>query len=202
MTQGRLEILLRPARTGPGHAETRAVDGYAFGFYEVSKNAGQAVALLAHVVFFHHALQPVAFGLECGQPSARGTDLTRKNHCSTRIMVQFSSTGGHPVPAADQPPLAPSCRMHSSETCAGAGLSTRPIPDPPPSIRLRPYRRAEKEWRPRSCSHTTKPRSRCKRPLRNIWNTRNSCRPTRPATGARESSPQSSVKFLLLAGSE
>src|SRR6266852_2070597 len=156
--------------------------------------------LLAHVVFFHHTLQPVAFGFESRQPCASCADLTCKNHWSTRIMVRFSSTGGHRVPAVDRPPPAPSCRMRNLETCVEAALSIRPAPDLRHSNRLRPYRRAGIELRLRSCSHTAKPRSRCRRLLRNTWSIQNSCLPTQPEAEALEPSLQSSAKFLPPAG--
>src|SRR6266852_6663518 len=126
--------------------------------------------LLAHVGFFHHALQPVAFGFESGQPGASRANLTCKNHCSVRIMVQFSSTRGHQVAAIYRPPPVPSCRTHNSEICAAAALSTRPTRDLLLSTQLRPYRRAGTELRLRSCSHTAEPRSRYRRLLRNTSN--------------------------------
>src|SRR5882672_418011 len=158
--------------------------------------------LLADVVFFHHALQPVAFGFESGQPGARCADLARKNHCSIRIMVQFSSTGGRQVREVDRPPLVPSCRTHNSEISAAAALSRRPALDLLLSTQLRPYRRAGIRLRRRSCSHIAKPRTRYRHPLRNTWSIQNSCLPTQPATEALESSPQNSAKFLPPAGFE
>src|SRR5229473_8266953 len=147
--------------------------------------------LLAHVVFFHDALQPVAFGFESRQPGARCADLTCKNHCSVRIMVQFSSTRDHQVAAIDRPPPVPSCRMHNSETCAAATLSTRLVLDLPRSNQLRPYRRAGTELRRRSCSHTAEPRSRYRRLLRNTSNIQNSYPLNQLAAQAPESSLQS-----------
>src|SRR5437660_10364617 len=158
--------------------------------------------LLAHVGLFHNAMQPVAFGFESGQPAASRANLTCKNHWSRRIMIQFSSTGGRQVPAVDPPPLGPSCRMHNLETGAEAVLSTRPIPDLPLSIQLRPYRRVGIESHLRSCSHITKPHSRYRRLLQNTWSIQNSCLPSQPVAEVREPSRQSSRRFLPRAGSE
>src|SRR5437879_539124 len=158
--------------------------------------------LLAHVVFFHHALQPVAFGFESGQPGARCANLAGKNHCSIRIIVQFASTGGRHLATVDRPPLAPNCRRRNWETCAAAALSTHRALDRPLSTQPPPYRRAGTALHLRSCSHTAKPRSRYRRPPQNIWSIRSSCRPTQPAAQAPEFSPQSSARLPPPAESE
>ena len=60
--------------------------------------------------------------------------VARQNHRPARIMVRFSSTGGHRVAAVDPPPPAPICRRHNWEICAEAAPPTRPVLDPrPPS---------------------------------------------------------------------
>src|SRR4030081_1796354 len=114
-----------------------------------------------------------------------------------RIMVQPSSTSGHRPPTTGRPPTDPRFRMHNLEICAEAVLSRRPIPDRPPSTRLRPYLRAGTEWRLRSCSHTTTPRSRYWRPFQNISSIQSSCLPIQPAGELLESWRQNLTRFLL-----
>src|SRR6202011_5836797 len=72
----KIRNLAAPTSHGPSHANARAVHRYALGSYELRKNHGQPVVLLAEVSFLNHTLQSIAFGFESGEPSACTTDVT------------------------------------------------------------------------------------------------------------------------------